>query len=106
MDRRLVFARTRRGRGQALLHTSESARRPRGGKLRLVPARCQDSAQGPEGRLALVRAELLPPLPACGAARAAGGYIDQSCRLSLRDANGRTVTAMAEELTGKLSDVS
>ena len=39
MDHRLVLARTRSRCSQGLLHPGESARRPRGGKLRPLPAR-------------------------------------------------------------------
>ena len=46
-----------------------------------------DPAQGAEGRLASLRAELLPPLPPGGAACRAGRYLDQPCRLPLRDAD-------------------
>jgi hypothetical protein len=47
-------------------------------------AELQNPAQGPEGRLAFVRAKLLPPIPACGAARRAGGYVNIARWLSLR----------------------
>ena len=51
-------------RAQGLLHPREPARRPRGRQLRSAPAADPDPAQGAEGRLAPVRPELLPPLPA------------------------------------------
>ena len=51
---------------------------PRGGRedgsYDPLPARDQDPAQGAEGRLAPLRAELLPPLPPGGAARGSGRY--------------------------------
>ena len=50
-------------RAEGLLHSGKSARRPRGRQLRPLPAQHQNPAQGPQGRLASVRAELLPPLP-------------------------------------------
>ena len=57
---------------------------PRGRQLRPVPAADQDSAQGAQGRLASVRAELLPPLPPRRAPRPAGRHLDEPRRLPLR----------------------
>ena len=61
---------------------------PRGGaeagKLRSAPAGDQDTAQGGQGRLASVRAQLLPPLSPGGAPRPAGRHLDEPCRLPLR----------------------
>ena len=48
----------------------------RGGELRSLPAQDQDSAQGAQGRLASLRAELLPPLSAGRAARRADRHLD------------------------------
>src|SRR6266513_2136996 len=48
-----------------------------------MPATNQNSAQGAQGRLALVRAELLPPLPPGCAPCGAGGYVHDPRRLSL-----------------------
>ena len=62
----------------------EPARRPRGSELRPVPAEHPHPAQGAEGRLASLRAELLPALPAGGAACGAGRHLDQPRRISLR----------------------
>ena len=63
---------------------------PRGGredgKLRPRAARHQDSAQGDQGRLASLRAELLPPLPAGRAPRRAGRHVDEPSSAS--DASG------------------
>ena len=61
---------------EGLLHSAQPARRPRGGELRPLPAADQDSAQGPQGRLVPVRAQLLPSLSAGGAACAAGRHVD------------------------------
>ena len=59
---------------------------PRGGaeaqQLRRQAAD-QDSSQGDQGRLASVRAELLPALSPRGAARRADRYVDEPPRLSL-----------------------
>ena len=85
VDRRLVRAQAHGRRSQGLLHPREPARRARAGKLRSLPARHQDPAQGPQGRLASVRAQLLPPLSAGGSARAAGRHIHQPRRFSLCD---------------------
>ena len=64
---------------------------PRGGaedaKLRPKPAQDQYPAQGHQGRLASVRAELLPPLPSGRASSAAGRHVHQPHRLSLRSAH-------------------
>ena len=53
---------------------------PRGGReerqLRSAPAADQDPAQGAQGRLASVRPELLPPLPAGRPHAAAGRHLD------------------------------
>ena len=62
---------------------------PRGGREEASYDPCQpqhqNSAQGDQGRLASVRAELLPPLPAGRAPCGAGRHVDQPCRISLRD---------------------
>ena len=77
MDERLVFAQARGRRAEGLLHPGESARRPRGRKLRPLPAADPDSPQGDQGRLASVRAELLPALSTGGAPRRAGRHVDE-----------------------------
>ena len=63
---------------------------PRGGpeteQLRPRAAADQNSAQGTQGRLASVRAELLPALPPGGAPCRGDRYVDQPCRFSLRRA--------------------
>jgi hypothetical protein len=51
-----------------------------------LPRRRQDSAQGHQGRLATVRAELLPALSAGCAPRGAGRHIHKSPRLPLHPA--------------------
>ena len=62
---------------------------PRGGRedgeLRSLPAQHQNPAQGHQGRLASVRAELLPPLSAGGAPCRGGRYLDQPSRIPLRE---------------------
>ena len=70
---------------EGLLHPGKPARRPRRGQLRSAPAQHQNSAQGDQGRLASVRAELLPPLPAGGAPRGADRHLDQPRRIPLRE---------------------
>ena len=66
---------------------------PRGGsrgrQLRPCHAERQDPAQGHQGRLASVRAELLPTLSAGCAPCRAGRHIDKSPRLSLHPARRR-----------------
>ena len=81
---------------QGLLRAAKPARRPGGGELRSVPAGNPHSAKGVERRLAPLRAELLPPLPAGRPPRRAGRHLDQPCRLSLRRARaGRRVDRRA-----------
>ena len=46
----------------------------------------QDSPQGHQGRLASVRAELLPPLPAGGAPCGAGRHVHEPSRVSMHQA--------------------
>ena len=65
---------------------AESARRAGGRQLRSSPAGDSHSPQGAEGRLASLRADLLPPLPARRAARRARRYVHEPRRLSLRGA--------------------
>ncbi len=84
-DRLLVDASPGR-RAQGVLRAAEPARRPGGAELRPLPTGDPHSPQGAEGRLAPVRAELLPPLPARRAARRADRHVDKPCRLSLRGA--------------------
>src|SRR5919112_3759487 len=48
-----------------------------------MPAGNADPAPGPEGRLASVRAQLLPPLPSGSASPAAGRHLHEPCRLPL-----------------------
>ena len=60
---------------------------PRGGPEERAMTRAspdQNSEQGDQGRLASVRAELLPPLPPGRAPRGAGRYLDESRRLPTR----------------------
>ena len=66
---------------------------PRGGRedesYDPLPAGHQDSAQGHQGRLASVRAQLLPPLPPGRAPRAAGRYVHEPCRFPLHQARSQ-----------------
>ena len=70
-------------RSQGLLHSEEPARAGARAQLRPAPAGDQDPAQGAEGRLASVRAELLPALPAGGALPGAGRHLDVPRRIPL-----------------------
>ena len=58
----------------------------------------QDPAQGAEGRLAPVRAELLPPLPAGRALPRAGRHVDLPRRLPVHRQAGRERTCDMEEI--------
>ena len=60
--------------------------RPRGRELRSGQPGHPDPAQGAQGRVAPLRAELLPPLPAGRAFPGAGGHLDQPRRLPLHRA--------------------
>jgi formylglycine-generating enzyme required for sulfatase activity len=60
VDGRLVVGKARSGCAQGVLHPGKSPRWS-GRKLRPLPARDQNSPQGHQRRLALVRFELLPP---------------------------------------------
>ena len=48
----------------------------------------KNSTQGHQGRIASLRAELLPPLPAGGASRGAGRHVHKSCGLPIHQAKG------------------
>ena len=77
-------------RAQGVLRARRTrAAAPEARELRSLPARDPHSPQGAERRLAPVRAELLPPLPAGRAPRRAGRHLDEPCRLSLRGARAR-----------------
>ena len=69
---------------QPLLRAAaQPARRRARGELRPAAAGRPHPAQGDEGRVAPVRAELLPPLPARGADAAGGRHLDLPPRLPL-----------------------
>ena len=78
VDERLVRDGQRRSREQAVLRAPGRARRA-------IPA------QGDQGRVASVRAQLLPALPACGQAGRNGGHIDRSHRLPLHRPRGSMI---------------
>ena len=84
MDDRLVRAPTPGRRGKGLLHPRRPTRRARSRELRPRSARNQDPAQGAEGRLAPLRAQLLSALPPGRTPSGAGRHFDEPCRLSLR----------------------
>src|SRR5687767_4220742 len=71
-----------------MLHSSEPARRARGCQLRSVRPGHSNPAQGAQGRIPPVRAELLPPVPSCRTVSRAGGHLYQPRRLSLHRAAG------------------
>src|SRR5438034_1916932 len=88
MDLGLVRAEARCRRAESLLHPGKSAWRPRGRQLRPEPAEHPDPAQGAEGRLASVRAELLPPLPAGRAPCRTRRHVHQPCRFPMHRPRG------------------
>ena len=83
MDGRLVFGRSTRPtrRRPAAFPRTRAARRWRAATTRA--SQRSDSAQGAEGRLASLRAQLLPTLSSGGAPCRAGRHLDQPCRVSL-----------------------
>ena len=81
MDDRLVPGARRRS-SSACCTIDESARRRARAELRPAHAEMRDPAQGDEGRLVSVRAELLPPLSARGAHGAADRHVDVPPRAS------------------------
>ena len=64
MDLRLVCAEARGRCAEGVLHSGKSARRPRRRQLRPLPANIKIPRKVHQGRLASLRAELLPPLSA------------------------------------------
>jgi sulfatase modifying factor 1 len=84
MDVGLLVHETRSRRAEGVLHSRKPARRTRRSQLRSLPAGYQDTPQGAQGRVAPLRAELLPPLPPRGAPCRAGRYVHQPCRIPLR----------------------
>ena len=85
---RLVFTRSTsqtHARPAASLQTRAAGARMQ--SYDAMPAQHQDPAQGDQGRLAPVRAELLPPLPTGRAPRTSGRHIDEPHRLSLHRQN-------------------
>src|SRR5437762_6544833 len=83
MDRRLVPRAPPGSQGQALLHPGQSARRAQIRQPR--PMRCnRHSAKDVERRLASLRAQLLPPLPAGGTPRTADRYVGKPYRIQVR----------------------
>ena len=101
MDVRLVCRRSTRPTRRRRAASREN---PRGGRedgqLRSAPAEHQDPAQGDQGRLASVRAELLPPLPAGGAPCRGDRYLDEPRRIPMREedcSNGIIVSPHSAE---------
>ena len=89
------FTLAARGRRvEAVLRPREPARRPRGPELRSLPAADQDPAQGDQGRLAPLRAQLLPPLPPGRAPRPAGRHVHEPRRLPLRGSKEERTRSM------------
>ena len=103
------------GCAEGLLHPREPARRrARRASYDSVPAGDQHSAQGAEGRLAPVRAELLPALSAGRAPCPAGRYVDEPRRVSVRGpgkevkgaANCWRITMADQQLAGEAASES
>ena len=74
--------------GQGLLHAAQPARAAGGRQLRSAPAGDPDPAKGHQGRLAPLRAELLPPVPAGGALPRTDRHVHVPPRLPLHRASG------------------
>src|SRR5580700_6948186 len=97
VDRRLVRAQARGRCAEGVLHSRKSARRIGGRQLRFLPGRRQNSTQGAQRRLAPVRPQLLPPLPAGGASCAAGRYLDEPRWLPLHHPGKETLMSDKDE---------
>src|SRR5882757_9460487 len=105
MDLGLVRAEARGGCPEGVLYPRKSARRPPRRQLRPASAEHQNPAQGDQGRLASVRAELLPPLPAGGAACGSDRYLDKPSRVSLCDEGGtHGIVVSLEQEEGGMAD--
>src|SRR5580692_9671017 len=92
MDHRLVFAEARSRCAEGMLHSRESARRPRIRELRFSRSEEQDSAQGAQGRLASMRTQLLPPLSSGRTPCRANRHIRKPCRLQVRKKEDRVMS--------------
>ena len=90
VDRRLVFDPAYRRRAESFLHSGKSARRDRGRQLRPIPAADQNSPQGCEGRLTVVGANLLPPVPAGRPPCSASRHVNEPCPLQVHNKNRRS----------------
>ena len=88
---------------KAVLYSREPARRSRGSKLRSMPAGDQNTPQGHQGRLAPMRAELLPPLSSGRAPCGSGRYVDEPSRIQVR--RSKSERAMAESYDGRKSSL-
>ena len=86
MDDRLVLDQARGRRSQGLLRARRTRAAPGRRQLRPAPAGRPHPAQGAQGRLAPLRAELLPALPPGGAPCRGCRHLDQPCRLQMRRA--------------------
>src|SRR6478736_8552619 len=72
---------------EPMLHDCEPARRRARSQPRPAHAEREDPAQGDEGRLVSLRAELLPPLSARGADGAGNRHVDVPSRVPLHRAH-------------------
>ena len=95
MDDRLVFAEARGRRAEGLLHPREPARRQAGRELRPTTTGGEDSSEGGQGRVAPLRAKLLPTVPPRRASRPARRHVDEPYRVPVccaeqATSNGRT----------------
>src|ERR1700733_4886022 len=100
MDVGLVVHETRSRCAEGVLHSRKPAWRSPGRQLRPLSAEHPDSAQGVEGRIASVRAELLPPLSTRGSPCRADRYFHEPCRIPLREedeSSGIAVSPQGEE---------
>ena len=68
---------------EGLLHSGKSARRTEAASYDPCQPQDQDSTQGAQGRLASLRAQLLPPLSAGRAPCRAGRHVNEPCRLQV-----------------------
>ncbi len=91
MDGRLVRTEARGRRAEGVLHPGEYARRPARGELRQLSAEHQDSTQGTQGRIASLRAQLLPPLSTRGPPSRASRHVDEPRWIPLHHAKSKDI---------------
>jgi hypothetical protein len=94
VDQGLVFGAPSARPHAPVLRAAQPSRRRRGAQLRSCRIRPARRAQGHQGRLVSVRAQLLPALPSGGALSAGDGHHHQPHRLPLNAAHHLTTRTL------------